>query len=307
MRILRYALKNIVRNTFLSFSTVITLGLIAFFIFVLFLVQYGADRLIDSINGRITISVNLRDGYDNSNSDVIALMAAIRDVPGAEIEYVSKEQAFNILSELYPDLASVVESKDDNPLPSSIIVKNISLDRYDALDAAVSKYRGIVMYDSEANRESLVDYRSQYKKIREFITLIATVKYGIYAVIACFLFGIFVIIYTIIGNFVFFYREEIQITRLVGGDAYFLYGPFVVQGAIYTLLASVASLGAFLVLIQFVRFSFFMNSVQFAGQFLSAYALYLLGVTLMIVLVGGLSGYVSARRFVRETSSGAAV
>ncbi|HRI35861.1 MAG TPA: permease-like cell division protein FtsX [bacterium] len=285
MRILRYALKNIIRNTFLSFSTVITLGLIAFFIFVLFLVQYGADRLIDSVNDRITISVNLREGYDSANSDVIALMAAIRAVPGAEIEYVSKEEAFDILSERYPDLASVVESEDDNPLPSSIIVKNISLDRYDALDSAVSKYRGIVMYDSDASRESLVDYRSQYKKIREFITLISTVKYGIYAVIVCFLFGIFVIIYTIIGNFVFFYREEIQITRLVGGDAYFLYGPFVAQGAIYSLLSAIASAGIFLILLQFVRFSFFMNSVQFAGQFLSAYAWYLIAVIIMIVAV----------------------
>lgn len=304
MRILRYALKNIIRNTFLSFSTVLTLGLIAFFIFVLFLVQYGADRLIDSVNDRITISVNLRDGYDNANSDVIALMAAIRTVPGAEIEYVSKEDAFGILSERYPDLASVVEG-DDNPLPSSIIVKNISLERYDALDAAVSKYRGIVMYDSDEKRESLVDYRSQYQKIREFVTLIATVKYGIYAVIGCFLFGIFVIIYTIIGNFVFFYREEIQITRLVGGDSYFLYGPFVAQGAIYTMLASVASLVIFLVLLQFVRLSFFADSGALASDFLGAYAGYLLAIVAFIVLVGGLSGYVSARRFVRETAPGA--
>ncbi len=300
MRILRYALTNIVRNSFLSFSTVVTLGLIVFFIHILFFLEAAAGALIDSVNDRVTISVNLRPGYDETNSEVIELMAAVRGIPGVELEYVSKEAAFAILEERYPDLAGIVEDDEENPLPSSLLVKNISLEYYDRLDETVGRYRGIIIYDEDPTRQSLVDYRAQYEKIRDFIGVVSAVQYAIYAIIGFFLFGIFVIVYTIIGNFVFFYREEIRITRLVGGDSHFIYGPFLIQGAIYTLVSALVSALVFLGLLGFVDIGVFVDFSDFADAFIAEYMPVLALVTAGITLVGAMSGYISSSRFVRE-------
>lgn len=101
----------------------------------------------------------------------------------------------------------------------------------------VKRYTGIVQYDEERSKKSLTDYRAQYERIQGLINILLSVRYGIYSIIAFFIFAVFIIIYNSIGNFVFFYRDEIKIIRLVGGENLFIYGPFALQGIFYTGIA----------------------------------------------------------------------
>ncbi|NCP77228.1 hypothetical protein GW830_03810 [bacterium] len=93
----------------------------------------------------------------------------------------------------------------------------------------VKRYTGIIQYDEERSKKSLTDYRAQYDRIQGLINILLSVQYGIYGIIGFFIFAVFIIIYNSIGNFVFFYRDEIKIIRLVGGENFFIYGPFAIQ------------------------------------------------------------------------------
>jgi len=66
MHHLRYAIKNIFRNIFLSASSVLIIGLLIFFVNILLFVIFSTDRFITSINDRISININFKDGYDNT-------------------------------------------------------------------------------------------------------------------------------------------------------------------------------------------------------------------------------------------------
>lgn len=77
----------------------------------------------------------------------------------------------------------------------------------------------------------------------------------------------FVVIFHSIGNAVFFFSEEIKITQLVGGQKRYIYGPFVIQGMIYSALAILISSGLFYYGMYAVGIDTFLGSTRFLDSF----------------------------------------
>lgn len=110
MRILKYALKNTIRNPFLSFSSILVISLLVFFINVLFFIEYVTSSITSNINDRMSISLNLKSGYDADNSEVIECVSALKQAgPDIQVQYISREEAFEILRKRDPELSRVIE------------------------------------------------------------------------------------------------------------------------------------------------------------------------------------------------------
>jgi cell division protein FtsX len=77
MRIFKYAIKNMIRSGFLSFSSILVVALMSFFVNILGFLEYSMNTIIDTINTRISISVNLKGGYTNDHADIKALLEGI--------------------------------------------------------------------------------------------------------------------------------------------------------------------------------------------------------------------------------------
>lgn len=299
MRILKYALKNTIRNPFLSFSSILVISLLVFFINVLFFIEYVTSSITENINDRMSISLNLKSGYDGDNAEVIECLSALKQTTSSiQVQFVSREEAFEVLKKRDPELSRVIEWDKENPLPSSIVIKNIPLKEYPAIDAVVKRYTGIIQYDEERSKKSLTDYRAQYERIQGLINILLSVHYGIYSVIGFFIFAVFIIIYNSIGNFVFFYRDEIKIIRLVGGENLFIYGPFAIQGVLYTGLAFIIGTSIFSILARNINFSLITDFPVFIDKFFTLYGQVFLLEFLVILLVGLLSWFLSSHRFI---------
>ncbi|MDQ1343946.1 MAG: cell division transport system permease protein [Patescibacteria group bacterium] len=303
MRIFKYALKNVARNSFLSFSTVLVLSLMTFFIYVLFFVEYVASAIIGNISDRLSLSLNLRSGYSDTSSEIVELTNGLRAVdPSVEVRYVSNVEAFEILKKRDPELARVIESDKDNPLPSSVSVKNVPIAKYAELDAIVSKHRDAVQYDAGTGKKTIVDYRAQYEKIKGLTDVLISIRYGTIAVVGLFLFAVAAIVYNAIGNSVFYYREEIRIIGLVGGGARFVYGPFAIQGLVYALVAAVISLAGFSFVIRSVNFSLLADFPIFVDKFFVERSEAFLSVVAALAFVALVSGFLSSFRFARRAA-----
>lgn len=299
MRLLKYALKNTIRNPFLSLSSILVISLLIFFINTLFFIEYVTTSLTENINDRMSLSLNLKPGYTGDNSEVIAAMSALKQASSAiDIQYLSKEEAFEILKKRDQELVRIIEGEKENPLPSSIVIKNIPLGEYPKIDTIVRQFKGIIQYDEERSQKSLVDYQSQYERIQGLINILLSIRYGIYGIIGLFIFSVFIIIYNSIGNFVFFYRDEIKIIRLVGGANIFIYGPFSIQGFLYTLVAYALGTSVFVYLIKNINFSLITNFPVFTDRFFVLYSDILLIELAVVTVVGILSGFLSSRRFI---------
>jgi cell division transport system permease protein len=123
LRILKYSLKNILRNKFLSISSVLVLGLLIFFINILVVLHNVSLNLISEINSKMTISLYLKDDYNQNSLGVIEFQKDLEAIaPGKIIATVnSKEDVLADLEKRDPQLVEILER--DNPLPATITIE----------------------------------------------------------------------------------------------------------------------------------------------------------------------------------------
>ena len=303
MNILRYAFKNIFRNFFLSFSSILVIGLLAFFVNVLLLVLFSTEKFINTVNDRISITINLQSGMNDTTARVRTLMRGISGAfTGISLEYVSQVDALALLSDRNPDLAWLIEHGDENPLPNSLRLKNIALDSYRELNIYISSFRDVLEYDEADLSRKIVDYRAQYSRIESIIHGLRILEYWVYFLLFLFAFTVFIVIHTIIRNFIFYLRDEIEIIELVGGKSSFIYGPFVLQGLFYTAVASIVSFFLF-----YLSLFFFMDMSGIAflkdwfSGFLEVFGIWGVYAVLLFMIIGVISAFFTSFRYVHST------
>lgn len=232
-RLLKYATKNILRNTFLSASSVLILTLLMFFINILLVLHDVSFRIIDAINEKLTISLYLDEAYDKNSIEIIDLQSDIKKaIPEIQITYKTKEEVLEDMRTTDPELVKILERQ--NPLPETITLENIPLTQYGTLNTLIEN-KLFVLTEGENSKEEgyFSTYTKQFERIEKVTSVLSILQVGLYVIIVTFVVSIAVIVYSIIGNFIYYYKDEIYITRLVGGSKLFIYGPFSLQGMMY--------------------------------------------------------------------------
>ena len=153
------------------------------------------------------------------------------------VDYISREDALTIFAERNPDLVSIISDSGDNPLPNTVRISNIPLASYDAINQFLAEYKDVLQYDEGTLDKQLIAFRTQYNQAQSVVTALQSLNIAVYVLIGLFLLTVFVVVHMIIRNFIFFLQDEIRIIELVGGKGSFIYGPFIIQGSIYMLIA----------------------------------------------------------------------
>jgi cell division transport system permease protein len=294
LRLCKYGVKNILRNKFLSISSVLVLSLLMFFVNILMILHNLSNHLIESVNSKLTISLYLKDEYQKDSPDTIRLMEQInKNFPTIFVDFKTKDEALEEMRKKDPWIVEIV--KNENPLPSTISLSNIKIEQYQSLNETIES-KSFILSDFRAN--STFDYRSQYLRIQKILSILTALKLALYIIIWVFVAAIFVITYSIIGNFIYHYRDEIYITRLVGWSNGFIYGPFVIQGMIYAFLGFFLSTNIFLFWAKNISFIF--NKEQIQNLVFNNYLIEVLFFQFLLFLaLWWLSAYVSTRRYMK--------
>ena len=295
IRLLKYAIKNILRNKFLSISSLLVLTLLIFFINILLVIHSVSFKIIDSINSKLTISLYLNEKYDKNSIEVIDLMNDIKGIWNIELEYRSKENVLEDLRGSDPDLVKILERA--NPLPNTISLSNIALEEYSLLNNTIENKLYVL---SQYNNDKLhfSNYTSQYEKINKIIWVLNTLQIGLYIIIIIFLVSISIIVYSIIWNFVYYYKDEIYITRLVWWSKSFIYGPFVFQWIIYCFISFLFSFFIFLFIVKNVNYIFpelYLYSFKFL---LNNYLIFFLEI-IIFSFIWAISWYFSSKKYLK--------
>ncbi|MDP2090908.1 MAG: hypothetical protein Q8K30_04900 [Candidatus Gracilibacteria bacterium] len=291
-RIAKYSVKNILRNKFLSVSSVLVLTLLMFFINILVILHDVSFKLIDSINSKLTISLYLDEEYTKTSVEVIDLIDDIKKVDGGKIDviYKGKDDILDDMRAKEPGLVKILER--NNPLPDTIVLSNIELNQYSSLNMIIEN-KMFILSKSSSDREYFANYTSQYNKITNIINILDILQLGLYVIIAIFVVSISIIIYSVIGNFIYYYRDEIYITRLVGGSREFIYGPFVIQGGVYSFVAFMLSLFVFVLILNNVNIVF--SDIYY---FNFSFIIFIVEMFLF-VFIGGMAGYLSSKKYLK--------
>lgn len=272
-----------------------------FFINILVVMHDVSFRIIEGINEKLTISLYLDEGYDSNSVEVIDLQADIdRAIPGIDITYKSKEQVLDEIRDRDPELVSILERQ--NPLPETITLENIGLNDYESLNKIIEN-KLFVLSDAQefswGKDEYFSTYTRQFERIDQVISVLEMLQGGLYIVIATFVVSIAIIVYSIIGNFIYYYRDEIYITRLVWGSKIFIYGPFSLQWMMYVTVAFIIATIFFILFLQNIQLVFELGNIDevYTGNL----ALVFLIEAWVFLFVWWLSGFFSSRRYIKKS------
>ena len=308
-RIFTYSIKNIFRNKFLSFSSVLVIMLLMFFINILLVIQNISFKIIDTVNDKWTISLYLKEKYDKDSVEVVTLMNGIKKIStNIGVNYTGKEDALELMRTREPDLVKIIESQ--NPLPNSIRISNVWMEEYGEVNYLIQSKLYMFDWNLEWEKDkdkvdnsfSKVDkyssYNSQYEKIIWIVDYLVVLRVSLYIIIWMFLFSISIIIYSIIGNFIYHYRNEIYITRLVWWSKIFIYWPFWLQWMIYALFWALFWIALFFIGLELI------NLLLDKGYDLSfvlwEYQLLFLLEVFVLIVIWWVSGLVSSRKYLNN-------
>lgn len=289
------------RNTFLSASSILILTLLMFFINILLVLHDVSLRIIDGVNEKLSISLYLDENYDKNSVEIIDLQNDIsKAIPEVLITYKSKDEVLEDLRKTDPELVDILERQ--NPLPETISISNIPLNSYEQLNGIVEAKLFVLSENidqaSLRNEENFSTYTRQFERIWKVTWVLTILQIGLYIIIATFIVSIAIIVYSIIGNFIYYYRDEIYITRLVWGSKLFIYGPFSLQGMMYVGISFIISSTLFLILLSNLRYVFELSEFSDVYTGNLPVVLWVQGIVLLIVWAG--SWFLSSRRYLKK-------
>lgn len=242
----------------------------------------------------MSISLYLKEEYDKNSLEVIDMINDIKKFSSSiKVEYKTKDEVLEELRKKDPELVNILERT--NPLPDTIALSNIQLKEYENLNAIIENKLFVLANEKNKWKDYFSNYTSQYERISKVINILNILQIGLYVIIGIFIVSIAVIVYSIIGNFIYYYKDEIYITRLVWWSNSFIYGPFVFQGIIYNFLSFIISNFIFTVLLKNLNFLF---NDTFSFDLISiTFSIFIIQGIIFISL-GGLSWFFSSRKYI---------
>ena len=270
-RIIKLGLVNFWRNGWLSFAAtfIMTLTLLTISVFMIFNLVIGSTT--DAIKQKIDLAIYFQDSATDAQiRDLKFTLQQRNDVK--EVIYLSKEDAYNRWQQTQKNekIKSLV-TKENNFLPRSLEVKAVSPESLEAIANYISGGNNDVVSKSDSgdvgqvlgiNTDGISVAPSETESTNQgYLSIIRKISYqenkniieklinitkfsreiGIILSVIFLAVSILVIFNTI--RLTIFTREtEIEIMRLVGASDSFIRTPFLIEGALYGIFATILSL-----------------------------------------------------------------
>lgn len=170
---------------------------------------------------------------DATQEQIQEVMSSIERQPGvASVEYRSEEDALRIMKERWGESGYLLDSLGENPLPASIMISVDSLDNA----GSIASYAG--KFDIIEDVQYYKDTVDKLTRITNFLQIAGMIIMAFLVIVSV------VVVSNTIKLTVMAREDEIHIMRYVGANNWFIRGPFMVEGIIIGLIASLLSAGA---------------------------------------------------------------
>lgn len=285
----RTAWTNLWRNRYLSSATVIVMGLMLFILNVMFVVNLLAQDGIKSLNQKVDLIVYLNDDADylkvQQLTDTLKRKSEV-----VSVTYTSKEQALQEFLTKYPENTDpFTQYGIANPIPASIqIITSTPTEQQTIRDFLYSGAYDALLMTIESNEENQTI-------VNRLINVTSVTQQIIWGLIAALLCGSLLIIINAIHLTIYTRRMELRIMELVGATPLTIRLPFIVEGALYGMIAVVVSgIGTMIFLHQlpFTNLSLTITPEKLISGIMLE--------TVFSIMIGMISSWIAAQRFIRR-------
>lgn len=278
--------KTIIRLNLLSnIFSVLSTGLIFFILAMVISGWWASSHVVKLIKDEAEISVYYNEEINDSG--ILELIKNINAIDGVqEVRSVDAIEAYNRMEEIMGKDAKVLEILDDNPF-SPFIEVEINLEE---IDLVLGQLQMIEDIDHVRDNRAVLDRIKSISSIVKCLGMLVVTAVGISTV---------VITSHIIRQGIYSNREQINTLRLLGAPEVFIMLPFLLEGILLTLGG-----GIFASILAVITF----NNIygQVVGQLpfiplpsrdilVSAITVLMLLISIMLGIIGGLFGLLTAR------------
>jgi len=245
-RIIKSGIVNFFRNGLVSIATALVISLSLFLLISVLLGSVFLNSFIDELQRKVDISVYFK--RTASEADILQVKSDLERLPEVkEVVYISRDDALARFRERHRGEDLVLQSLEvvgDNPFSASIEIRARDPSKYETIAAFLEREQYQALIDRDLAGEQKITYRQNQQVIDRLTAILATAR-AIGLALGVGLAAIAVVIaYNTVRLAIYNSRDEIAVMQLVGASYGFVRGPFVIEGILHGLIASVFTLVA---------------------------------------------------------------
>src|SRR3990167_8765489 len=241
-RVIKAGVINFTRNGIISWAAVLVVTITLSVITTIILLQAVLYFSLNLIKDKVDVTIYFNVGAPPER--IMLLKDSLLKLPEvAEISYTSAEEALKLFrdrhSNDYPTIAALDEI-GNNPLGAYLNVKAKEISQYESIANFMKSDNALVL--GSANIIDKVNYHQNKLVIDRLNNIIRSAqKLGFLVTLLLIIISI-IITFNTIRLTIFISKEEISVMRLVGASKMRVRGPFMVEGAIYGIIATLVTL-----------------------------------------------------------------
>jgi len=295
----RAGVLNFVRNGMVSLASILIMTITLSVITGIVLFEHVLDTTLANVETKVDVSVYFVPGVDESR--INSLKDKIDALPQvANTEYIKEKQALDDFRTRHQNDQTTLQALDEldsNPIGAMLNISAKDISQYESISKFFND--GTTL---DAGTQSIIDHISYNKNEIDIINSILHKGRTLgFAIVLVMMILSVIITFNTIRLAIYFSREEISVMRLVGGSRAQVHGPFFVEGALYGIVASIATLILFIP----ITFWFGRNMTDFFGgiNLFSYYMSHILEFLVIVVVfgvgLGALSSALASRKYLR--------
>ncbi len=300
-RIIKGGFLNFKRGGLVSWAAVlvvtITLSVVTLSILLQAVLHFSLNEIKDKVDVTIYFTTNAPE------DKILALKSSLEQLPEvASVSYTTAAQALQIFRDRHQSDYPTIQALDEigaNPLGAYLNVKAKEVGQYESIANFMKSDNSLVL-----GATSIID-KVNYSQNKLVIDRLNTIIAG--AQRLGFLVTLLLVIISIIVTFntirltIFISKEEISVMRLVGASKMHVRGPFMIEGAIYGIVATVVTSLLFLPATAWLgsKMTDFLGINMYdyyLAHFFQIFAIILLSG----IILGVISSYLAARKYLNK-------
>ncbi len=288
---IKQAFSQIGRNKNMSTASVFAITAMMLILGVFFTIMVNVNLMTQNVQNQFdTIQLYLKD--DVTAEQAAEMVNEISAIDGVtEAAYLTKEDAMTIMKERWGEKASLLDGLSENPFPASIEITVSDIADEQKIVSSVENMDGV---------DEVKFYKDVIDKV---LTITGYIQTGALILIAVLVVVSIIVVANTIKLTVHAREEEIHIMKYVGATNWFVRGPFLVEGIIIGVIAS-------LIAVAIVGFGYYKFVDIFSSKVLILFSTGMIPYQFIIenliiifvalgVSIGSLGSILSMRRFLK--------
>jgi cell division transport system permease protein len=295
-RIFRTGWLNFKRNSYLSFGTTGVMALVLLLFSGLLVVNYISGQIITGLEDKVDVSIYFKNNA--TDSQITSVKQDLESQPAvARVTYISKDEALNNFKAKHAGDALIQQSLAelaDNPLQASLNVKAKESTQYASIVTFLegNKFRSVVDKINFYENEAVINrVQSISRGVRNWGFVATLILAGIAVLVT----------FNTIRLTIYNQKNEIEIMRLVGGSAWHVRAPFLIEGGLYGVFAGIVAILVFYPMLWFVssKAGVLLPGISLISYFVSNAFTYIILILVAGIALGVISSSIAIRRFLK--------